>query len=317
LINHILKTAKIRSWLGGNIGVAPFDFINKIKPTDWVVLELSSFQLEGMTISPKIAVIVNFTPEHLAPADPNNPNYHLSLNEYWLAKLNVARWQKKTDYLVINQKLKNKIAQHLPGGKSAVKINSKVKYFTKSALATELMGEHNKENNAAAVMVAKIMGIDQAIIERAIAKFKGLEHRLEFVRELSGVKYYNDTFATIPEATITALKAFDQPIVLLAGGADKNSDFKDLAKYIKKQVKFVVLLKGDATPRIETELLKVGFMQHNIKLAENIVAAVKTASQAASPGDVVLLSTACASFGMFKNYKERGRLFKEEVNKLK
>lgn len=305
LIYHILKNAGRRTWLAGNIGVAPFAFIKKIRKNDWIVLELSSFQLEDMQVSPPIAVFTNFFNEHLAPADPNNPNYHKSAGDYWRAKLEIARHQKRSDHFIINAKLKKKI--------SRLKLNKKIECFFKSELPSQLVGEHNKENIAAAVAVAKIAGVKPAVIKRAVANFKGLEHRLEFVEEIKGVKYYNDSFATTPESAIIALQAFCQPIVLLAGGAEKKSNFKELAKTIKKKVKYLILFAGDATPRLKREAEKVGFNEGDIQIVKSMKAAVAAASKIVKTGDVVLLSPACASFGMFKNYKERGKLFKSAV----
>ncbi len=319
LIYEILKAAGKKVWLAGNIGVAPFEFLDKIKPTDWVVLELSSFQLEDMTVSPRIAVITNFYAEHLAPADPNNPNYHKSLKEYREAKNNIFKWQKSGDYLISNNQYPTRPNGHSSGRitNKIPKLKSQKKYFKKSDLPSKLIGEHNKENVAAAVEVAKIAGVNHETIKKAVAKFKGLEHRLEFVRELGGVKYYNDSFATTPESTIIALKSFNAPIIALLGGADKSSNFKQLAKEVKRRVKFVVLFKGRATPRIKKELLKAGYENKKMKYVSNIKSAVDLARRKARPGDVVLLSTACASFGMFKNYKERGKLFKAEILKQK
>lgn len=307
LIRQVLKKTGKRTWLGGNIGIAPFEFIDKIKKNDWVTLELSSFQLEDMTVSPHIAVITNFSREHLAPADPNNPNYHKTIRDYWDAKLNIIKWQKKGDKAIIGQKLKVK----------KLKVKSKLIYFSRSSLPTKLIGEHNKENIAAAVEVAKIVGVQQSIIKKAVTSFKGLEHRLELVRNIKGVKYYNDSFATTPESAITALRSFNQPIILLAGGAEKKSDFRVLVKEIKKRVKLVVLLNGKATPRLKKELLKINFSNKQTKLVYNINEAIRAAKQNSNKGDIILLSTACASFGMFKNYKERGELFKQEVKILK
>ncbi|MFH0923879.1 MAG: UDP-N-acetylmuramoyl-L-alanine--D-glutamate ligase [Candidatus Falkowbacteria bacterium] len=301
--------AEKKVWIGGNIGVAPFEFIEKIKKNDWVVLELSSFQLEDMDISPKIAVITNFHKEHLAPADPNNPNYHKTLKSYWEAKMNIVRWQGEGDKAVLSKKLEVRSKKY--------KLKSKIIYFDKFEMQSKLIGEHNKENIAAAVEVAKLVGIKQSIIKKAVAGFEGLEHRLELARDVNGIKYYNDSFATTPESAITALKSFSRPIILLAGGADKGGSFKQLAKEIKKRVKFVVLLNGKATPKIKKELLKIKYPSNNIKLVYNIKDAVSIAKSKAEKGDVVLLSTACASFGMFKNYKERGKLFKQEVSPVR
>ena len=308
--------ARGRVWIGGNIGIAPFEFIYKIKKNDWVVLELSSFQLEDMDISPKIAVITNFYKEHLSPADPNNPNYHKTLRDYWNAKMNIVRWQVKGDKAVISKKLEIGNWKFGKGKKI---------FFTKLDLKSKLIGEHNKENIAAAVEAVRLVGVKHEIIKKAVSGFKGLEHRIELAgvrrvhanKKNEGVKYYDDSFATTPESAITALKSFSRPIILLAGGADKGSSFKQFAKEIKKRVKFVVLLNGKATPKIKKELLKIKYPKNNIKLVYNIKDAVNVAKDKAVKGDIVLLSTACASFGMFKNYKERGELFKQEVSKIK
>jgi UDP-N-acetylmuramoylalanine--D-glutamate ligase len=324
LIYEILKKAGKKVWLGGNIGIAPFEFLDKIKKDDWVVLELSSFQLEDIEVSPKIAVITNFYKEHLSSADPNNPNYHRSMKRYWNAKMNIVKWQKRGDKVVINKKLE---IRNLKFGRG------KKIFFTKLELPSKLIGEHNKENIAAAVEVAKIIGIKKDIIKKAVKQFKGLEHRLELVKTIRGIKYYNDSFATTPESVITALNSFKEPIILLAGGAEKKSDFKKLARVIKKKVhpvkpneagakqfnrvKFVVLLNGEATLRLKKELIQSGFFGKNIKLVYNMIEAVRVARKNASSGNIILLSPACASFGMFKNYKERGNLFKKEVEKIK
>ena len=309
LIYDILKKGAKSVFLGGNIGVAPFSFINKIKKNDWIVLELSSFQLEDLKYSPKIAVITNFTKEHLAPADPNNPNYHKTLKAYWGAKANIFKYQKPSDKLIVNIKLASKLEKKIAGSERI--------FFYKSELPSRLIGEHNKENIAAGIEVAKILKINKTDIEKAVRAYNGLEHRIEFAGEVNEVRYFNDSFATTPEATITALKSFDAPIVAMMGGADKGSDFKILAKEVKKKVKFVILFKGAGSDKIKKELLRIGFGKNNIKIVLNMPEAFKYAKIYLEEGDIVLLSTACASFGVFRNYKERGGLFKEEVKKLK
>ncbi len=328
LAAKMLAAAKRRVWLGGNIGIAPFGFIHKIKKNDWVVLELSSFQLEDLRFSPKIAVITNFYPEHLAAADPLNPNYHQSLRHYWQAKLNIVRWQKKSQATIANYNLKNKIARAKPAGKmyffsyhnpraDAYFVNGDLVLLeTQFQAAVQVPGEHNKENIAAAALAARLAGAGLKHINSAISEFCGLEHRLELVANSNGVQYYNDSFATTPEAAITALRSFGQPIILLAGGAEKKSDFTALAKKIKEKAKFVILFKGSASPRLKKELVKAGFQPDKIKSANSMPAAVKLARQQARPGDIVLLSPACASFGLFNNYKERGKLFKQAVEKI-
>ncbi len=318
IIYHILKKSGRGAYLGGNIGNPMFGFLGKLKKNDWVVLELSSFQLEDSDKSPHIAVITNFSQDHLARASSVNPNYHKNLRDYWKAKLNIIKWQKKGDYAVVNDKLKARISK-LKTAPQGPKPKSKIVYFTKSDLPTRLAGEHNKENIAAAVEVAKLVGVKKGVIEKAVKSFKGMEHRLEFVKKIKGVKYYNDTFATTPEPAIAALNSFDAPIVLIAGGADKGSDFKKLARTVSRRnkVKYIVLLNGKATPRLKKEILKAGFLGKNIKLAYNMKEAVRAAKKNAVAGDIVLLSPACASFGMFNDYKERGRIFKNEVKKTR
>lgn len=308
LIYEIIKNSKKKVHFGGNIGYPMFGFLEKIKKTDWVVLELSSFQLEDLHKSPHISVITNFTKEHLAPADPNNPNYHKSLSDYWNAKFNIFEYQKKNDYAIVNGRLDLRFKNY--------KLPSKIIYFQKSNLESGLPGDHNKENIAAAVEVANILKIKKEIIKKTVKKFKGLPHRIELVKKVKGVSYYDDSFGTTPEASIIAMKSFSAPIILLVGGADKGANFKQFAREIKKRVKFAVMLDGEATPRIKKELLNINYPRENIAPAYNMKQALTIAGAKAESGDVVLLSTGCASFGMFKNYKERGDLFKFKVKSL-
>lgn len=309
LIFKILKTAGKKVYLGGNIGVAPFSFLSKLKKNDWVVLELSSFQLEDLQYSPKIAVITNLFPEHLAPADPLNPNYHLSLKKYYQAKFNIAKYQTSKDYLVFNKNFQNLL-------KTEKNIQSKLKYFSSSQLASRLAASYNKENIAAAAAVARILKIKPTLTASAVKDFKPLEHRLELVKEKGGIKYYDNSFSTTPESTELDLKSFKKSIILIAGGADKGANFSHLAKTIKKTVKFLILFPGVGTSRLKTALTKINFPVQKIWDAPDMALAVKQAKQQAAAGDVVLLSTACASFGLFKNYKDRGQQFKNYVKKF-
>lgn len=304
LIYKILKDARCRVWLGGNIGVAPLSFINKIKPTDYIVLELSSFQLEDLRYSARIAVITNLFKEHLAPADPNNPNYHPSLNAYWQAKLNIAS-HKENKYLIANKNLEKKL--------KAKKISGKIIYFGANFLPSKLVGNFNQENVGAAVAVAKILKIKTSSYQKTIANFRNLEHRLELVSNINGVKYFDNSFSTTPESTALDLKSFSEPIIQIAGGADKGANFKPLAQTIKQKVKFLILLAGEGTKRIKQELTTLSFNKEKLIETDSMEKAVLLAKDKAVKGDVVLLSTACASFGLFKNYKERGNLFKKYV----
>ncbi|MCD4762051.1 UDP-N-acetylmuramoyl-L-alanine--D-glutamate ligase [bacterium] len=318
LVVEIISMAGKKVYWGGNIGIPIFNFFNKLKKTDYVVLELSSFQLEDLGVSPRVAVITNLFKEHLALADPLNPNYHKSMNDYVNAKLNIIKHQKRNNVAVINKNIKfPPIRPSSKAGRRAGKNkklgNGKKIYFTKSDIESGLVGEHNRENIAAALKTARAIGIKEAIVRKAVKKFKGLEHRIEFVGKFNRNKYYNDSFATIPESSIIALKSFDAPIILLAGGADKGSSFKKFAKEIKKRVRFTILLNGKATPRLKKELRRIGYM--DTQNANSMKEAVLIARQQAKIEDVVLLSPGCASFGIFKDYKDRGAQFKKEVNK--
>lgn len=311
LITNILKTAyknKRRVFLGGNIGIPPLSFLEKINKDDYIVLELSSFQLEDLKYSPKIAILTNLFPEHLAPADPNNPNYHSSINSYFQAKLNIAK-SKENKHLIANLSLKNKLEK--------AGIKKDVIYFSKSELKTKLVGDYNKENIAASVSLAKLLKVSPSIYEPVIAKFGNLKHRLRLVASKNGVKYYNNSFSTTPESTALDLKSFSGRIIQIAGGADKGASFKDLAKTILEKTTKLILLPGKGSEKIALELEKIKFPKENLTLAPDMKEAVSSASKLAEPNDTVILSTACASFGIFKNYKQRGELFEEYVNKIK
>lgn len=308
LIYDILKADGRKAYFGGNIGYPMFGFLEKIKKNDWVVLELSSFQLEDLHKSPHIAVITNFSKEHLAPADPNNPNYHRSLVDYWSAKTNIFRHQGARDYLIINPKLSPRI--------NRIIFKNRILFFEKSSLPSRLLGSHNQENIGTAEQVAKVLKIKKEIVKKAVANFDGLEHRLELVRELDGVKYYDSSFATTPETAMIDMKSFNCPIVLIAGGADKGSDFSALAREMKRRVRFLVLIDGVGTERMKKALREINFSFQKIAPAYNMEQAVTIARSQARSGEVVLLSPACASFGVFKNYKERGEKFKSKVKSL-
>lgn len=303
LIYSILKAAKKHVYLGGNIGVAPFAFLDRLRADSYVVLELSSFQLEDFKISPRYSVLTNLFHEHLEPADPNNPNYHKSFKSYVAAKLNIAR-HRHNKFFFANERLEAILTKE--------KINGRKIFFSSCDYQNKLAGEFNKENIAAAVALAKTLKIRTEIIKKAVAKFIGLPHRLEFVRTYNGAAYYDNSFSTTPESTIADLRSFKNIIIML-GGADKGADFKPLAREVKKAAKFVILFSGTASPRLKKELLKAGFPKNKIKDAISMEKAVAIARLQAEKDDTVLLSTACASFGIFKNYKERGDLFKKYV----
>jgi UDP-N-acetylmuramoylalanine--D-glutamate ligase len=299
--NNIPKKQKV--FLGGNIGISPLSFLEKIKTNDIIVLELSSFQLEDLKYSPKISVITNLFKEHLQPADPNNPNYHTSLEKYWQAKLNIAKHGNK--YLVANKKLKTKLQKE--------QLNSKIIYFSSSKLPSKLMGDYNRENIAAATEVAKILKIKKDNYQKVIANFSNLEHRLELVLQKNEIYYYDNSFSTTPESTILDLQSFSKPIIQIAGGADKGASYNKLAKVIKKKTELLILLPGAGSEKIKLALKSEKYHPKKIKTAKDMKEAVEIAKRHAKPGHIILLSTGCASFGIFKNYKERGDLFKKYV----
>lgn len=307
LITTILKTDQRSVYLGGNIGVAPFSFIDRLNQNSWVVLELSSFQLEDFKRSPRYAVLTNLFKEHLEPADPLNPNYHKSFSGYIKAKLQIAT-HPQNKYFFVPEKLRKQVSKY--------QLNGKKYYFTSCDYPSKLAGEFNKENVAAATAVAKHLKISEAVIKTAVANFQGLPHRLELIALKKGVRYYDNSFSTTPESTMADLESFPDAIIML-GGADKGADFSNLAKIVKKQARAVILFQGEASPRLKRALVSSGFPLSKIYPVNSMAKAVSQARRLAKTGDVVLLSTACASFGLFKNYKERGDLFQKYVRALK
>ena len=329
LIYSILKKAGYNTYLGGNIGIPLFTKLGEIKPEDMLVLELSSFQLMGMEISPNISVITNITPNHL--------NIHKNYQEYIDAKKTIFKYQNENDYLVLNYD--NAITREC---KKEAK--SKVIYFSskekldngfivdngiikecedgirKHILDTKevlLRGNHNFENIATALAATKTL-VDQDIAIEAIKEFKAVEHRLEFVREIDNVKWYNDSVSSSPTRTIAGLNSFDEDIVLIAGGYDKNLDYTPIAKPILKKVKTLILLgatSGKIFNAVKAEEEKEG-KNIDIYMCNSLEEAINLAKKYAKPNQVVLFSPASASFDMFKNFAERGNIFKNLVNKL-
>ena len=329
LIYSILKKAGYNTYLGGNIGIPLFTKLEEMRPEDILVLELSSFQLMGMEVSPNISVITNITPNHL--------NIHKDYQEYIDAKKTIFKYQNANDCLVLNYD--NEITKNC--GKEA---KSKVTYFSskekldngfivddgiikecedgirKHILDTKevlLRGNHNYENIATALAATKTL-VEQDIAVEAVKEFRAVEHRLEFVREINNVKWYNDSVSSSPTRTIAGLSSFDEDIVLIAGGYDKNLDYTPIAKPILNKVKTLILLGATAgkifdAVKEEEEKEKKGI---DIYMADNLEEAVNLAKKYAKPKEVVLFSPASASFDMFKNFAERGNIFKNLVNKL-
>lgn len=304
LIYEILKDAKFDVFLGGNIGKPLLGLLSKLKSSSYVVMELSSFQLIDLPLSPDIAVILNITSDHM--------DWHKSQKEYVEAKKNIVKFQKPSDWAIINKEYKE-------SSRFAKETKASVIYFSKKTLKSEykkdliLKGEHNLENIAAAVAVSKILNINEKIILETARNFKGLEHRLEFVREFKGIKFYNDSFATGPQPTIAAINSFDEEETLILGGSDKGLDYSNLGKIIskKKNCKNIILI-GLIRNQIKKALLDAKFKGKVFDLETSTMKEIVNKSlDITSKGGVVILSPAAASFDMFHDYKDRGNKFKE------
>lgn len=303
LIYEMLKAAGKDVYFGGNVGKPMFGFLEQLKSDSLVVLELSSFQLMDLHKSPHIAVTLMVTVDHL--------DWHKDIDEYVNAKSQITRFQNEEDISVFNDSYPNSVKIGSLGEGKKIVVNRSMWNEP-----TRLRGEHNKENLAAAMAVCRELGIDEEIIIKVGKKFKGLEHRLEEVVEIGGVKYFNDSISTTPETAMAAISAFTEPMILILGGSDKGSDFMALGKMISesKHVKAIVLV-GVMSEKIKAAILQFGAKCKLLEGAVNMKEIVEQAKAEAKPGDVVVLSPACASFDMFKNYKDRGKQFVEEVKK--
>ena len=330
LIYEICKKAGYNCFLGGNIGKPIFTKINQMKPEDIVILELSSFQLMGMTVSPNIAVVTNIFPDHL--------NVHKSYEEYQDAKKSIFRNQTEEGIVILNKdnEITEKFADEVKGKtiffSSTKKLKNGYVYDREDGFIKKctdgkcekilnkndikLRGIHNYENICAALAATETVASKEAQIE-AVKNFKGVEHRLEFVREIDGVKYYNDSIGTSPASTIAGLNAFDENIILLAGGSDKGLDYKEIGEVIAKKVG-TLILTGPTAQKIEEATKQALSEEKNIEIihTNNLEESVKVAKEKAKEGDIVLLSPASASFDAFKNFEERGNYFKTLVNNL-
>lgn len=310
LIGEILKQAGYHTLLGGNLpSIATLSLLRQIKPQTKVVLELSSWQLEGLgwdKISPHVAVVTNIYPDHL--------NRYQNMADYIADKKLIFKNQTEKDFLVLNQD--DKIVAGL-----AREAKSKVLWFKRAdwpiSWPLKILGEHNRENAAAAYAVGKLLGVDEQIIKKALGDFGGVPHRLEVVCELDGVTYVDDSTSTMPVAGIMALKAYEgKPIILIAGGNSKNLDLTEFAKEIVERVKAVVLLGGTATKELESGIKNYESGSKILGKFNDFGEAVSAARNFAKPGDIVLLSPGCTSFGMFKNEFDRGEKFKKIVLSL-
>jgi len=337
LIAKFLTKEHSKVILAGNIRSSVLQKLDKINKESLVVLELSSWQLAGLRPhrkSPHCAVLTNILPDHL--------NRYKSINEYIEDKKEILRWQKTKNYSVLNYDDKT-VRNFVQGTKSQIfyysQDNGFISNLEKERLGAfvkgekilfnndkkeeicslddiSLMGKHNIDNVLAAVTVAKLYQVSNKSIKKVLNKFKGLEGRLELVRIINGVKYINDTTATIPEACLAALNSFpsNKHIILIAGGNDKNLDFSQLAEMINRKVKSLILLEGTATVKLQKEM--VNSQIEIVGPFNNIKQAVSQAQARAKEKDIVLLSPSATSFGLFRHEFERGEAFIEAVNDL-
>jgi UDP-N-acetylmuramoylalanine--D-glutamate ligase len=308
LIYEILKADNRDVYLSGNIGKPYLELLPKLTKDFWVVMEMSSFQLIDMEISPHISVVLNITEDHL--------DWHKDREEYVNAKKNIVKFQEPSDFAILNE-------EYETTKNFALVAKGKVVFFSKKSLDKKfkekllLRGEHNLENIAAAVTVAKIVGVDEDKILQTVQLFKGLEHRLELVDTVNGITFYNDSFATGPQPTIAAINSFTEPETIILGGSDKGLDYQELGKVIsgKENVKNVILI-GSTAEKIEKSFGRnLSFSIYHLAFA-SMTEIVKKAFEVSQKGGVVILSPASASFDMFKNYKDRGNQFKSAVHQL-
>jgi UDP-N-acetylmuramoylalanine--D-glutamate ligase len=325
LCEHVFNNSRIKTYAAGNIGLAFSEIVLDVKEDEAVALEVSSFQLDLIDkFKPNIAMILNITPDHLN-------RYQNKLENYINSKLRIYKNQDEHEFLILNKDDKTIL-------NSDIKPESKIYYFSLneeiengcylknnniiyrengkelfkcSINDINLKGEHNYANAMAVIIAAKIFGLENKKIKMALGDFQGVEHRLEFVREINGVKYINDSKATNIDSVWYALRSFNNPIFLILGGQDKGNDYNQIKELVKEKVKKIYAI-GSSADKIFNffhSLVKVEIQP----TLEDVVAA---ANKEARKNDIVLLSPACASFDMFRNYEHRGIVFKEVVNKL-
>lgn len=326
---HLPNPIYRKVWVGGNIGLPLIINIDNMQVGDLAVMELSSFQLELMTAAPQIAAILNITPNHL--------DRHGSMSAYTAAKVRILDFQNSSNTAILGQddrgawSLVDRVQGKLitfgfddPGvgeygtfaQNGAVYMRQGMnirKLFDKSIIA--LRGKHNLLNVLAACAIAEGAVLPESCMEAGVQGFKGVEHRLEFVRSIKGVSWYNDSIATAPERAIAAIRSFDEPIILLAGGRDKDLPWQDFAKLVKKRVSHLILF-GEAAGKILQTISPTAKNGLAVTQCQGLKEAVQAAASIARPGDVVLLSPGGTSFDEFRDFEERGECFRQWVMQL-
>lgn len=325
LVYNMLKEQGYKTWVGGNIGTPLFTNIEEINKEDRVVLELSSFQLMTMTVSPEISVITNLSPNHL--------DIHKDMDEYVESKKNIFKYQEESGLLVLNEdnEITKSMRDQANGKILLFSIREEIEQggsFKNNKLfinreevcdlsEIKIKGMHNVENLLAA-FCAVCGDVEIKSMRKVATTFTGVEHRCELVREMDGVKYYNDSIASSPSRTLAGLNAFEKPVILIAGGYDKKIPFEPLAEEGYSKIKVLILI-GATKYKIKEAFDKV-IRNKNIELPiimeDTLESAIYKAKEIAISGDIVTLSPACASFDMFANFEIRGNAFKDIVKNL-
>ncbi|KKU11795.1 MAG: UDP-N-acetylmuramoylalanine-D-glutamate ligase [Parcubacteria group bacterium GW2011_GWB1_45_7] len=301
LIYEILKRAGRDVYIAGNIGKSTLDLLPKLRKNSIAVLELSSFQLQGVKKSPDVAVILDIFPDHM--------DHHKSFAEYVNAKSGIVRFQDSNDFVfyVPTNKISTALAKMSAGQKTSVSLGD-------FPMNLKILGQHNKQNAAVAAAVASRFGVSPLISLEVINKFTGLPYRLRLTRNLGGVSFYNDSASTNPQTTVAALRSFPgKSKILIAGGKDKNLNFKILRTAVNEEDVKAIVLFGECKSKMRKALGSTTL----IHSSSNLENAVKTAFRKARPSDIVIFSPGAASFDMFENYRERGDEFDRIVKKLK
>lgn len=320
-----------KAYVGGNIGDPLINYVDNMKPGDVAILEISSFQLDQMTISPDIAAVLNITPNHL--------DRHGTMEAYTAAKARILAFQSKEDAAIlgrddkgawslrskVNGKLYTFSLNELEEGLDGAYLNDGLLNLRDENVYLPLIlrekislrGDHNVLNVLAAFAIGHAAGFTLDAMLEAVEDFRGVPHRLEFVRELRGVRWYNDSIATAPERSMAAIRSFDEPIVLMLGGRDKDLPWEDLVRLMGERVDHVVLF-GEAAEKIEGTLNRLGLREKHftVSRAEHLHEAVIQAAEVAEAGDVVLLSPGGTSFDEFKDFAERGERFRAWLQEL-
>lgn len=325
LCGHVFNSCGVKTYVAGNIGLAFSEIVLDVNENEFAVVEVSSFQLDLTDkFKPKVAAILNITPDHLN-------RYENDYQKYIASKLRIYKNQDDNDFLILNRDnnvLMDSLSFHKSkdyyfslsaksmngcfiSGDEIVFLKNNEEQFRCKLTDINLRGEHNYANAMAVINAAKIFGFDNEKIIEGLKTFKGVEHRLEFVREINGVKYINDSKATNVDSVWYALRSFDQPIYLILGGQDKGNDYNQIKDLVLDKVKKIYAI-GSSAEKV------FNFFHHDVKveIKKSLEEAVLSANMEARENDVVLLSPACASFDMFNDYEHRGKVFKEAVNKL-